>query len=135
MPCREEGLADGARDARLPPKPRRSPAAWVTRKTSLLELSIGIAFAVVKAEPNNEGARSEQHRFHALAAARDYGRQPGVASAVAVFHGKGSGELGDHPIVDCEAAGLLLTRTKPACGRSPLQRESARDRLRDEDRY
>jgi hypothetical protein len=94
-PCREEGLAGAGRLGYA--------------QSALLELSIGIAFTVVKAEPDNKvigkGTTFEKCRQHrqrhpqqychdsgqedpslrAVAAACDDSRQPGAVGAGAVF--------------------------------------------------
>ena len=90
MPCREEGLAGAGRLGYA--------------QSALLELSIGIAFTVVKAEPDNKvigkGTTSkmpsapsadpfpsgqEDPSLRAVAAACNDSRQPGAVGAGAVF--------------------------------------------------
>ena len=93
MPCREEGLAGAGRLGYA--------------QSALLELSIGIAFTVVKAEPDNKvigkgttskmpsapsaasakyvTIRQEDPSLRAVAAACDDSRQPGAVGAGAVF--------------------------------------------------
>lgn len=85
MPCREEGLAGAGRLGYA--------------QSALLELSIGIAFTVVKAEPDNKvigkgttskmpsapSAGQEDPSLRAVAAACDDSRQPGAVGAGAVF--------------------------------------------------